>query len=184
MRTFIAVLLLALAGCASAGPSAEKYTYRVGMQDGGLCSATAVAANVLLTAKHCLQPSDNFVVLEDRRIPILRVEVDSRDHALVWVGKKFPAWAKRGPAPPKGAALSFFGNVDGFVQLYRTGRMAGWEGGAMVYDMTCGKGDSGAGVFNESGELVGMVSAVYVGPIVRLCISYPWAFSPQQLARL
>lgn len=182
---FLATLLLAsLAGCADARPSFERFTYRIGTQDGGLCSATAVGQDVLLTAKHCIGEGDTVVYLGDKRVTVRHIEVDGRDHALLWVDRRFSVWAQRGATPVKGDALSIFGNVDGFEQFYRVGRMSGWYSSAMLMDMTCGKGDSGAGVFNESGQLVGMVSAVYVGPIVRFCVSYPLAFSPKQWARV
>lgn len=184
MRTLAVLLLASLAGCAGARPSVERYTYRIGTQDGGLCSATAVGREVLLTAKHCIAENDSVVYLGDKRVTIRHIEVDGRDHALLWVDERFPVWAQRGPTPHKGDALSFVGNVDGFDQFYRSGQMAGWYSSAMLLDMTCGKGDSGAGVFNESGQLVGMISAVYVGPIVRFCVSYPLAFSPKQWARV
>lgn len=184
MKTLSVLLLASLAGCAGARPSVERYTYRIGTQDGGLCSATAIAKDVLLTAKHCVGESDTVVYIGGKRYGISHIEADSRDHALLWVDRRFPEWVQRGATPKKGDALSFVGNVDGFDQLYRYGHMAGWYGGAMVLDITCGRGDSGAGVFNESGQLVGVVSAVYAGPIVHFCISYPLAFSPKQWARV
>ncbi|WP_414488385.1 trypsin-like peptidase domain-containing protein [Stenotrophomonas maltophilia] len=184
MRTLAVLLLASLAGCADARPSIERYTYRIGTQDGGLCSATAVGREVLLTAKHCIEATDSVIYIGGKRVEIKHIETDSRDHALLWVGQRFPVWVQRGATPVKGDALSFVGNVDGFDQFYRSGQMAGWYSSAMLLDMTCGKGDSGAGVFNESGQLVGMISAVYVGPIVRFCVSYPLAFSPKQWARV
>lgn len=184
MRTLAVLLLASLTSCADARPSIERYTYRIGTQDGGLCSATAVGRDVLLTAKHCIEATDSVIYIGDKRVEIKHIETDSRDHALLWVGQRFPVWVQRGATPVKGDALSFIGNVDGFDQFYRSGQMAGWYSSAMVLDMTCGKGDSGAGVFNESGQLVGMISAVYVGPIVRFCVSYPLAFSPKQWARV
>jgi hypothetical protein len=182
MRCLAVLLLFLLAGCANARPSTEQYTYRIGTQDGGLCSATAVGRSTLLTAKHCVSLTDTVVYVGGKRVAITRIEVDGYDHALLWVQTRFPAWAQRGPSPKKADVIHFFGNVDSFEQLYREGHMSGWYGGAFVLDITCGKGDSGAGVFNEQGQLFSVVSAVYVGPIIRFCVAYPLALTPRQWA--
>lgn len=182
MRCLFVFLMLVLSGCAQARPSIEQYTYRIGTQDGGLCSATAVGRNTLLTAAHCVNRTDSYIYIGAERISVSQIEVDSRDHALLRVQKRLPVWAQRGPSPKKGELVQMLGNVDGFEQLYRFGTFAGWYQGALVYDMTCGKGDSGAGIFNEQGQLIGVVSAVYVGPIIQLCVSYPFAFTVQQWA--
>lgn len=182
MRCFAVLLLIVLAGCAQARPSTEQYTHRLGTQDGGLCSATAVGQRTLLTAKHCIKQTDSYVYLGGKRVGVTRIEVDGSDHALLWVDQRFRSWAQRGVSPKKGDPLHFYGNVDGLEQLYRAGYMSGWYGGAFVLEIPCAKGDSGAGVFNEQGQLVSVVSAVYVGPIIRFCVAYPLALTPRQWA--
>lgn len=182
MRCLFVFLMLLLSGCVQARPSVEQYTYRIATQDGGLCSATAVGRDTLLTAKHCIKQTDSYLYIGTERVGIAHIEVDQRDHALLRIQKRLPVWTQRGPSPKKGDRVQVLGNVDGFDQLYRFGTFAGWYQGALVYDMTCGKGDSGAGIFNEQGQLVGVVSAVYVGEIVRLCVAYPFAFTVRQWA--
>lgn len=182
MRCLFVFLMLVLSGCVQARPSVEQYTYRIGTQDGGLCSATAVGRDTLLTAAHCVSRTDTHVYLGGERVTVLRIEIDSRDHALLRIQRRLPVWTQRGPSPKKSERVQFFGNVDSFDQIYRSGTFAGWYQGALVFDMTCGKGDSGAGIFNEQGQLIGVVSAVYVGPIIRLCVAYPFAFTAQQWA--
>lgn len=181
MRETLAVLLVFLAGCASASPPIDTVTFRIGTIDGGLCSATAVAADVLLTAKHCIKDTDDALLLEGKAVAILRQEADAHDHVLLRLRHNFRAWAKPGPSVKVGQDVQMRGNVEGFNQFYRRGYVAGWYGSALMMDMEIGKGDSGAGIFNMKGELVGVVSAVYKGPHARFAVAYPLAFSPKQL---
>ncbi|PJL41059.1 hypothetical protein B9Y78_08110 [Stenotrophomonas maltophilia] len=173
MRTLAVLLLASLAGCADARPSIERYTYRIGTQDGGLCSATAVGREVLLTAKHCIEATDSVIYIGGKRVEIKHIETDSRDHALLWVGQRFPVWAQFGPPPKVGDEIEFYGNSEGLNQVYRRGYVAAYLGPYMYSDAMVGRGDSGAGVFNSSGQLVGMVSAVHIGEIVRYAVSFP-----------
>ncbi|WP_423176244.1 MULTISPECIES: trypsin-like peptidase domain-containing protein [unclassified Stenotrophomonas maltophilia group] len=173
MRTLAVLLLASLAGCADARPSVERYTYRIGTQDRGLCSATAVGREVLLTAKHCIAENDSVVYLGDKRVTIRHIEVDGRDHALLWVDERFPVWAQFGPPPKVGDEIEFYGNSEGLNQVYRRGYVAAYLGAYMYSDAMVGRGDSGAGIFNSSGQLVGVVSAVHIGEIVRYAVSFP-----------
>lgn len=173
MRCLSVFLMLLLSGCAGARPSVERYTYRIGTQDGGLCSATAIAKDVLLTAKHCIGESDTVVYIGDKRVTVRHIETDARDHALLWVDKRFPEWAQFGPSPKVGDEIEFYGNSEGLNQVYRRGYVAAYLGQYMYSDAMVGRGDSGAGIFNSSGQLVGVVSAVHIGEIVRYAVSFP-----------
>lgn len=173
MRCLFVFLMLSLSGCVQARPSVEQYTYRIGTQDGGLCSATAVGRDTLLTAKHCIKESDSYLYIGAERVEISHIDVDSRDHALLRVQKRFPVWAQFGPSPKVGDEIEFYGNSEGLNQVYRRGYVAAYLGQYMYSDAMVGRGDSGAGIFNSSGQLVGVVSAVHIGEIVRYAVSFP-----------
>lgn len=174
MKYLLALLMLGLTGCAEARPAPfEQYTYRVIFESGSLCSATAVARDVILTATHCVEKGDTFLVIAGKRVSIGAVIEDGSDHALIQVDVRFKTWAKRGATPKLGDQVRIYGNADGFEQIYRQGYVMGWRGAQLVMDMNCGLGDSGAGIFNDAGELVGVVSAVHVGRAYnKFCIAY------------
>lgn len=174
MKYLPALLALTLSGCAEARPTPVKqYTYRIEFESGALCSATAVAKDVILTATHCVEKSDTSVVIAGRKVSIEAVVEDATDHAWISLDMEFETWAERGPTPNVGDALRIFGNADGYDQIYRTGYAMGWAGNQLLMDMNCGFGDSGAGVFNDSGQLVGVVSAIHTGKNHnKFCIAY------------
>jgi len=174
MKYLLALLALSLSGCADARPApVEQYTYRIILPSGALCSATAVAKDVILTAKHCVEGDEKTLTIAGQTVPIGQMAEDGLDHVLIQVGVTFKTWASRGPTPKPGDAVRIYGNADGYEQIYRTGYVMGWAGYQLLMDMNCGLGDSGAGIFNDAGQLVGVVSAVHVGRAYnKFCIAY------------
>jgi len=57
------------------------------------------------------------------------------------------------------------GNPGELVDMYRSGYVSGHkqfpEGNVTLYDLNGYFGDSGAGIFNQDGKLVGVVSILY-----------------------
>ena len=128
----------------------------------GVCSGTATGPQTLQTASHCFQ-FDKLVSVNGVPVQVVTVSDDKRDHAQVVVtGITFKRWAVRGEAPKQGDRVRFWGNPKGNKDSYRVGHVAYANDKVVAMDvMTC-LGDSGAGLFNDAGELVGMVSAVTV----------------------
>jgi len=167
-------LLMMLSGCAEARPvPIEQYTYRIELPSGSLCSATAVAKDVILTARHCVEGDEKSLVIAGQTVRIGMMAEDGSDHLLIQLDVEFKVWATRGPTPKAGDELRIVGNADGYIQMLRRGYVMGWDRNQMLMDMNCGLGDSGAGIFNEAGQLVGVVSAVHVGKVTnKFCIAY------------
>jgi hypothetical protein len=168
MRYPLLLALVALSGCADARPVYEELhaaTMRLEVP-GGVCSGTAVSRNWILTAGHCLADGAKALRANGEHCEVHAIERDQQDHILVRVGGcHFKVTAKLGKAPKVGQAIWFYGNPGDFSDQLRFGRVAGYRDNAMpgmgraqMLDVTGTFGDSGSGVFNEAGVLVGVVS--------------------------
>lgn len=163
------------------------------MIDGGHCSATAVGPSTILTATHCLI-GQHHIWLDGKAEKVIAIVNDGHDHSLVTVKDTFTHVAKLAHKMPNvGSEIQYIGNPDVLVQLYRKGTYLGeqYQDGIhwQVLDISGYMGDSGSGVFDEDGRLIGVVS-------VRMRLSnpdedggapacfmgmFPLAFTPQQL---
>lgn len=165
MNRALAIVLgtfLLAAACVSRVPreSAETVAKRTAVAlefNDGTCSGTVVAPSVILTASHCF--GERTILLTVNREPVEVVEIahDGADHALVTVNRTFPQWARLAGEPSQGDAVFFYGNPIGLRDLLRRGYVMGTDGRFVFTDIMSGPGDSGAGVFNQNGELVGVV---------------------------
>jgi S1-C subfamily serine protease len=63
----------------------------------------------------------------------------------------------------QGMHIRWFGNPEGVPDIYREGVIVSVMSDGIVIDATICHGDSGAGVFDDAGELVGVVSAMTDG---------------------
>lgn len=179
MKVAAVILALALGGAAiscSAKPPygiAHLSAKYIEVPDGS-CSATAVGAYVLLSASHCFEGDVRAIVVDGKRCDVWKLVHDGNDHVLVTLGHAcFQRYtAKLGRAPKVGDELFVWGNPGAFQDLLRICKVAGkvlmpkeareeWPSlrqPATLLTGALGKGDSGAGVFNARGELVGVVS--------------------------
>lgn len=125
----------------------------------GLCSGTAIGPDLILSAKHCF--TGPLRTINGQRASVVESHAESRDRIVVKVaGIRFKSWAKRGPAPKQGDRLRFFGNPEGAPDLYREAIVSrAWTDGLVLQTIVCG-GDSGSGLFDAQGRVVGIVSAV------------------------
>lgn len=194
-----AVLMLAGCGCVSVPPVAPVAS--VAMQIGmplGSCSATAVSAHWILTAAHCVYEGGPVTEVAGKPAKTLDVILDGHDHALVRVDRTFKRWAGiRGALI--GDRVRMLGNPEIFTNIYRSGYVAGINSfpdcpqipglalkacTAILFQMVTGSGDSGAGYFNDAGELVAVHTGTFRIGMAGLAYALPLAFTKAQLAAI
>lgn len=162
LRAVVVLLAFACVACHAKPPYNLDVTFE--METGlSQCGATAVGPHTVLTASHCLADV-RVITLDGLPYDVVSVTHDGADHALIRVEGTFKRWAKRGDPAKVGDAVYFRGSPRGFTPLYRWGQVSGHytEAGDRftLYDMQVAPGDSGSGVFNDDGELVGVVSVL------------------------
>jgi hypothetical protein len=136
----------------------------------GTCSATAVGPHVILTATHCEKDhySDqeiNGLMVDKTAVKMVKRVRDGRDHTLLFLsGITFTEYAtivqyKLGI----GDEVSYYGNPARLRDLFRKGYVSHVEtekDGNVLYllDINGFFGDSGAGIFDQDGRLVLVIS--------------------------
>ena len=159
--TRLAALLLALCACVAFASTRKPIdphdaTLRLGFED-GLCSGTAVGPHTLLTARHCF--NHRLVSVNGQPVKVGKVRPEGKDAVTVEVDRAFPVYLQRGPMPVQGDRVRIWGNPLGEPDVYRVGYVArAWTDG-IVLDMRVCFGDSGAGVIDDKGRVVAVVSA-------------------------
>jgi hypothetical protein len=193
LRPFIALLALATGCIAGSVPNLgapvataehpaiiDATTYALVLPD-GLCSAVAVGPRTARTAAHCLFDNDN-----EYRPPLVLTSADllfvtdpaatldkRYDAATITLAETevggFPVWAELGPRPVFGqdAWVAGYG-CSGFKRLEaRPARyVRNLESVGLPFDDYLGNtcpGDSGGGVFNAAGQLIGTLDAKGTG---------------------
>ena len=185
MKLLLAILLLT--GCmAGQGRAADKdYTHRIERVDGNsVCSATAVGQRTLLSAAHCFKDKPGVIVVDGIAVGVLGIELDGKDHALVTVTITFANVAKVSTTatvgPAQGARVHWYGQPMGLEQVYGEGIVVGMRDDRYLLDANIWFGVSGAGLFNERGEVVGVVSGILGEQIYKLGFAWPLAFTQEQ----
>lgn len=162
MRYLLPLLLLlgGCGGCASV-PShndLRETSLRLEFRD-GLCSGTAISADTLLSAKHCF--TGPLKTVNGQAVRVVESHTESRDRIVVKVaGIRFKSWAKRGPVPTQGDKLRFWGNPSGEAGVYREAIVSRVRTDQIVLQTVVCAGDSGSGLIDVQGRVVGIVSAV------------------------
>lgn len=139
------------------------------------CSSTAVGKRTLLTATHCFDMPEGVritkISLGDKEVTVERHETDGRDHSLVVLsGAEFQHSVRYQPrALASGEDVRFWGWPAGFDRQFRRAyvsgtdqkflTMAGYR--AWLLDGQGYPGDSGSGVYDARGRLVGVVSYIH-----------------------
>jgi len=190
-RFVLSVLLLLLPTICNAQSAAKLTAHRLDITqvDGkaGVCSSTAVGVRLLLTASHCFgdKGDPKTMMVDGKPVGILAIERDGADHALVRVSARFQYVAKVGRTPIQGASVYFYGNPGGLPDIFRRGYIAGkYSDDGYVLDCNIYFGDSGAGLFGATGELVGVVSGFVSNGEFKLGYAKPLAFTAEQWVRV
>ncbi|WP_202844778.1 trypsin-like peptidase domain-containing protein [Luteimonas saliphila] len=174
MKHTLAALLVLLAGCGGCASipthtDLRSVNHRLTTAS-GICSGTAVGPDLLVTALHC----GKVVQVSGVPVEVETVETGKRDFVLLRVkGLEFKRWARRGDLPRQGDRLRWWGNPVGETDVYREGYVARVDENAIVIAAQICKGDSGAGLFNERGEVVGVVSAMTADQHCQFALSFP-----------
>lgn len=159
MKIAALALLLFISGSAAAPvhPVTHGASIRLGF-DKGICSGTSIGPHKILSASHCWNMGGALVSVNGYPVTSVQRWDDGRDHTIVVVTQTFRQWATVRGKLTQGQAISFYGNAVGLHDLYRRGYVAGVDGSTVLIDCMVGHGDSGAGLFDARGYLVGVVS--------------------------
>lgn len=183
MRT-LALLLASLlmagcSGCASLPSHTDlrATALRLEFAGGGVCSGTAISADTLVTAQHCL--TGTLQRVNGVSVTVTGIGKDKKDLATVRVtGTSFKTWAKFGPPLKQGDRIRWFGNAALLYDAYREGYVVSTTKDGVLIDAQAYGGDSGAGVLDSQGRVVGVVTGGYAwvarnGGVFQLVLVYP-----------
>lgn len=197
---FVALLVLALiagcTGCVSL-PAPGKGAVSLKMGEGS-CSGTAVGRYTILTAAHCLKDEAGVIGVDGVDVGYAVLAQDGNDHALVRVSKRQVRYSRIAKMPRPGSPVVLLGNPQGLQDLWRRGIYSGelevpgcpaFSTRApcklLLLDMNSTEGDSGAGVFDERGMLVGVITGGLKyrersGHLWGMTVTLPLAFTKEQ----
>ena len=161
-------IVLGMAGCVSMVPkltpeaSAHSHAVLVEFVGEGHCSGTVIGPNTILTAGHCVRDYPGAVIVNGVPANVERTHLDGGDQARIEVDITFDRWAEIGPAAKQGDRVFLFGNPGILRDVLRRGYIAGGKDELLLTDINIGHGDSWAGVFNDKGQIIGVVSGYYL----------------------
>ncbi|HEY5849627.1 MAG TPA: serine protease [Lysobacter sp.] len=185
------VLLLALltgcGGCASVPDynDAKASVVRLEFPGGGVCSGTAVSKTTVLSAAHCFHVDSGDMSVNGKDVTFKVIANDGEDHVLVTVDKPFAVWARMAiRKPAQGDVVFVHGNPAALKDILLTGRVSGRWDDLLLLDLNAWYGVSGAAVFNEDGQIIGVVSRMVPGDQAywRLTGCYDIKFTAKQWA--
>lgn len=174
-RIALAIMLSFLSLTAQAAYKGKENTVQLMFSSGEVCSGTAIGKHTILTASHCFHDNASLATVNGLVAVDKRQVVDGNDHTLLTTDMAYKTTAKLARAAEEGDSIHYWGNPDG-VTLLRVGTVVGFNADVMVIDSNGWYGDSGAGIMNEKGEVVGVISSVYVRQIVTADGVYMGAF--------
>jgi V8-like Glu-specific endopeptidase len=174
--------------------------------DGHTCSGTIVAPSTILSAAHCFKeevdpieelfghpadpaPPPTYMTVDGYKVFIEAITYDDADHALVKVIFVFKDHAELAhQRPDVGGKIHYWGNAAKQNNTYREGYVTSYVKGEMVMDVNGFFGDSGAGIFDESGKVAGVMSYLgyhpHQGLVFKLMGAYPLEFTPLQYSMM
>jgi V8-like Glu-specific endopeptidase len=177
---YLLPLLLLLAGCGGCAsvPSHDDLratTLRLEFER-GLCSGTAIAPDVVLTASHCWNGGGKLVKVNGQPVQVTGIGRDKHDTMTIRVtGVRFTHIAHLGNLPKQGDRLRWWGNPLGNPDVYRQGYVSRADGDVVVLDATICRGDSGAGLFTDAGLVIGVVTGMSDDKGCTFLIAFPLA---------
>lgn len=189
MKYALLVILLLVAGCSNASP--RDTALRLGFASGGLCSATAISDDVILTAEHCFSDHDRLTTINGEPANALKIERDGQDHVLVRVTKRFKQWSPIRGNVTEGEHVRMWGNPLGLPLSYRELVVMLVQTDQILLDGgVTAPGDSGSGMFDSRGRIVGVLSGSrsWRNPSNGVEVTWTWlkplAFTKAQYAEM
>lgn len=203
LKAAIVAFALAVSACVPANADAARAqtveqrahaaTVRIDF-DNGVCSGTVIGPHAILTATHCFKRPSSSVAINGSAVQIADRVDDGNDHSIIYVDRKFSNVVKlSAERAEQGDSAHYWGNPAGLKDVYRTGKLVAFDGDGVtevrmeLYDMNSFQGDSGAGIFNDRHELVGVVSGIFnflsEGTYAKFMAALPLKFTPDELAR-
>lgn len=195
MKTLAVLALvstLAMAGCVhppvSRYAQADKAAVHLEMNGEASCSGTVISPHAILSATHCFVGLKELTI-NSKVVSVVKQIDDGHDHTILVLKETLDNPAQLGPKPDVTDIVFVFGNPGPFVHLFREGRVSGTaddgKGVTTLYDLNGWFGDSGSGIFDSQGRLVGVVSTVWAetepAPL-KFMGSFDLAFTTAQLA--
>lgn len=159
---YILPLLLLLGGCGGCAsiPSHSDLratTLRLEFAGGVICSGVAIGPQTLMTAQHCMDTP--LQAVNGARVKVEGIGRDKRDLATIKIaGTSFKQWARIGAPLKQGDRVRWFGNPAGLPNVYREGYVVRAQTSEVLIDARGFSGDSGAGIFDSAGRVVGVLT--------------------------
>lgn len=185
MRILAALLCVGLAGCIHVDTARHAAVHL--QFSNGSCSGTIVGPHSVLGATHCFGFGETLSIWS-QPVQILARMDDGNDHTIVRVDRTFTYWAVLARMPGPGGEVHAIGNPGDLTEAYRHGYVSGVQDidGKLcdLYDIRGWFGDSGAGVFDDRGNLIAVISFIYTldegrGQLTMMG-SFPLTFSAEQ----
>lgn len=136
---------------------------------GGQCSAVMIAPSRALTAAHCKEIPNGSLIIDGVAYPVAGVYVirEGVDLAMMVVpSAPCPCATVKGAPEAEGSALYVVGYPRGLLRAVTQGTVQGsiplpdYDGQTYgVTDARTAPGNSGGGVFNSDGQLIGIITA-------------------------
>ena len=144
------------------------------------------------------------LTINDEPTQVKGIVLDGDDHALVTVSTTFAHLAQFGVLPVVGDSVHVFGNPGSFRDILRDGIVSGHytltsrhiagktlafsHAVATIYDLNGFFGDSGSALFNDDGQIVGVISFAIEqntgqGDTWHAMASLPLAFTAAQMRK-
>lgn len=177
LTSIVVALVLSTVGCVSTPQPKPKdvnfitrvaYTLQiVGPLESGKCSGTAISATAILTAKHCIPTDSGVIKIDGVDLSVKKYIQAKNDHAIiVLTSAKFSEWATVDlKGVQLGQDLTIYGNPGPWDRMLRRGYVTGSGpspfGHQNFLDMNGFHGDSGSGLFNKDGDVVGVLTNIF-----------------------
>lgn len=203
MRALIAVALCLLSACCVSVPNVYErakpaaVTLKWGGERGPLCSGVATGPHSIVTAAHCtVAANGRAMTIDGAATDYIVVANDGNDHVLLRVTLRQEHTTRLAIRRLRvGQSLFVWGNPERVEDVMRVGRVAGFgtdttyclstlkrdKCDAIYFDAALTHGDSGAPIFNEFGELVGIESGGLTVGAWSMPFFYALAFTADQL---
>lgn len=151
---------------AKKGKSKRKYIEVVPLPGHGTCSGSFIGnEGEIITAKHCVDGFDSFEVQTyDNQLYTATVIATSTAHdlAIIRIDRNNTPYFDLAKLVTRGERISILGSPLAITDTLSTGVVAKVYGDLLLLDCSALPGNSGGPVFNEKGEMVGVLNAGFI----------------------